>query len=145
MGTVSGTRVLLVDLDGTLYRSSKLFQDVRDRINGEVFRDPSFVTVGSGLLWGWGRAELTLTSFRVWLPLSSLRTIRLYDGSAGSSSRGDERCERQTLQAVRPDGRWIDGTFRPRGLRENVPSRWLEHPLAPLLPPFVRTRGAAVC
>ena len=28
-------RALLVDLDGTLYRSAKLFDDVRERINGE--------------------------------------------------------------------------------------------------------------
>ena len=29
------TKVLLVDLDGTLYRSQQLFEDVRVNINGE--------------------------------------------------------------------------------------------------------------
>ncbi len=29
------TKALLVDLDGTLYRSSQLFADVRVNINGE--------------------------------------------------------------------------------------------------------------
>lgn len=36
MGSVpKTTKHLLVDLDGTLYRSAKLFDDVRKNINGE--------------------------------------------------------------------------------------------------------------
>ena len=37
MGSVpKTTKHLLVDLDGTLYRSAKLFDDVRKNINGEI-------------------------------------------------------------------------------------------------------------